>query len=234
MLEIVARNLQRIRDRVAQAAGDAGRLPDEVTLVAVTKYVGLDETRAVLRAGCRDLGESRPQQLWTKAAALADDPPRWHLIGPLQRNKIRHLLPHVSLIHSGESLRLLQAIDRVAGEMQLVATVLLEVNISGDATKHGFAPAELDDAEPLLGELRRLSNVRVQGLMAMAGLDSSADQSRRQFAELRRLRDRLQAASGGEIAFDQLSMGMSDDFEQAIAEGATIIRVGSALFEGLA
>ena len=234
MLEVILENVRRIRLRIEQAARAAGRGADDVTLVAVTKYVGLDETQALIQAGCCDLGESRPQQLGSKAEALANEPARWHLIGPLQRNKIRHLLPHVSLIHSGDSLRLLQAVDRVAGELGREVPVLLEVNVSGDEAKHGFAPAELEDAEPLLSDLARLRNLRIQGLMAMAGLGTTADQSRRQFARLRQLRDSLQPECPAEIQLDQLSMGMSDDFEQAIAEGATIVRIGSALFDGLA
>src|SRR5262249_9899568 len=153
----------------AEAARHSGREPDAVTLVAVTKYVDVDATRALIEVGCRDLGESRPQELWSKAAALEslsthDAPLRWHMIGHLQRNKVARTLPLVSLIHSGDSLRILEALNSAAVETARKLPVLLEVNISGDATKHGFAPTEI---EPLLDTLAANTSLDVRGLMAM-------------------------------------------------------------------
>jgi pyridoxal phosphate enzyme (YggS family) len=234
----LAENLARIRERIASAAARSGRPPEAVQLVGVTKYATAEVTRALATAGLIDLGESRPQSLWDKAAALADLSIRWHLVGHLQRNKVRRTLPIVSLVHSIDSLRLLGAIDE---ERALVAesggstrgqpvAALLEVNISGDAAKHGFQPAEL---EPLLAELPKFAHVRIRGLMAMASLDGGADRARRDFAALRELRDRLQTLAPAEVSLAELSMGMSDDYEVAIEEGATIVRVGSALFEGV-
>ena len=227
---IVADNVARIRQRMAEAAERAGRDPRDVTLVAVTKYVGQPEQRAVLDSGCTDLGESRPRDLWAKADAVTAPEVRWHMIGHLQRNKVRRTLPCLTWLHSGDNLRLLQAVDRIADEQDLTIQVLLEVNISGDPTKHGFAASELESALPQLVALRRL---RVGGLMAMAGRGSTPDEARRQFVALRELRDQLRAVGPRELPLDQLSMGMSSDFEQAIEEGATMIRVGSSLFEGL-
>jgi pyridoxal phosphate enzyme (YggS family) len=228
MLERVAANLANVRDRIAAAARSAGRSPDEVRLVAVTKYVDAATTRLLIEAGCHDLGESRPQELWDKAAALADSAIRWHLIGHLQRNKVRRTLPLVSLIHSGDSLRLLEVLNREAvGPL----SVLLEVNVSGEAAKHGFAPDELPRH---LEALAALTNLDIRGLMAMAALDDDPTTARRDFARLRELRDRLRREWAGRFALDELSMGMSGDFEQAVAEGATIVRIGSALFEGVA
>jgi pyridoxal phosphate enzyme (YggS family) len=225
----IARNVARVRGQIDEAARRSGRTADEVTLVAVTKYVGLPEIEALRAAGVTDLGESRPQALWEKGAACGDDV-RWHLVGHLQRNKIRRTLPQVALIHSVDSLRLLEALQREAEGLEMRTSVLLEVNVSGEAAKHGFAPDELP---PLLAELPRLPRVNVQGLMTMAARDGGAETARHNFAELRQLRDALQAELPAGESLDELSMGMSGDFAEAIAEGATLVRIGSTLFEGL-
>lgn len=224
----IAENLARIRAQIAEAAARGGRPPDAVTLVAATKYVGLPEIRALVEAGCLDLGESRPQQLWEKADALAGLPIRWHFIGHLQRNKAKRTLPAVHLLHSADNRPLLDVLDRLAGESGRRLPILLEVNISGEAAKHGFTPAELP---PLLDALPAFTNLEVRGLMGMAGLEGGPDETRREFAALRTLRDRLapQTPTGHSLA--ELSMGMSGDFQAAIEEGATIVRIGSALFE---
>lgn len=221
--------LRGIRSRIAAAAERSGRTVDEITLVAVTKYVDVDVTRKLVAAGCRTLAEARPQELWHKAEALADEAIEWHLIGHLQRNKIARTLPRVRLVHSGDSLRLLKAIDAEAKRAVLAPIpVLIEVNISGDAAKHGFRPAEL---EPIGPELAGLSHLAIGGLMCMAGREGDLDAARRDFAKLRLLRDRLRAVWPENMRLDELSMGMSGDFEVAIEEGATIVRIGSMLFE---
>jgi len=226
----IATNLAGLRERIALAASRCGRDADDVRCVAVTKYVDTPATRAVFDAGCHDLGESRPQQLWNKAEALSDIQPRWHMVGHLQRNKVARTVPLTSLIHSVDSLRLVREIDREAAKINRTVDVLLEVNISGDAVKHGFAPAE---TEPVLSAMVELSHVKVQGLMTIAHLEGGADVARRNFAALRHVRDRLKNVCPEVVSLAQLSMGMSRDFEAAIAEGATIIRVGSTLFEGI-
>lgn len=231
MARRIEENLAAVNDRMSRAATRSGRAPGDVRLVAVTKYVDIATTRLLCAVGCRDLGESRPQQLWNKAAALDDAGVRWHMIGSLQRNKIARLLPRASLIHAGDSLRLLQAIQEAAQSGgHPPVPLLLEVNVSGDAAKHGFAP---DEIEPLLPQLAALTSLRIRGLMAMSGLDSDAQATRAEFAKLRQLRDRLASVAPPGLSLDELSMGMSGDFEIAIEEGATIIRVGSALFEGV-
>lgn len=219
-----------MQGRIAAAATQAGRRPDDVRLVAVTKYVDATVTRMLVDAGCRDLGEARPQQLWDKAAALADLGIRWHLIGHLQRNKVRRTLPLVHLLHSGDSLRLLEEVNAEQTAQPAPLPVLLEVNVSGDAAKHGFA---IDDVAPLADALSQLTYLDVRGLMCMAGLEGAAAAARREFAALRELRDRLRREWSGRYTLDELSMGMSGDFEAAVAEGSTMVRVGSALFEGL-
>lgn len=227
--ERIAGNVAHVRERIAAAAQRAGRRPDDVTLVAVSKYVGVDEAQALVAAGCRDLGESRPQELWRKADSLGASAIRWHLIGHLQRNKVARTLPLISLLHSGDSLRLLESIHVENAAQGRVTPTLLEINVSGDATKHGFRP---DEVEPLGETLAALSGVEIRGLMAMAGLEGSPDDARREFAQLRELRDRLQTSWGDRFRLAELSMGMSGDFEIAIEEGATLVRVGSLLFEG--
>jgi hypothetical protein len=230
LVQQIAGNLREVQDRIAQSAAKSGRSADEVKLVAVTKYVGEAEIRALVRAGCDRLGESRPQQLFDKAPKLADLPIRWHMIGHLQRNKVRRTLPLVEMIHSADGLPLIEAIDRVAGESEIRMPLLLEVNISGETAKHGFGP---DQIAPALETLATLPNVEIRGLMCMAGLEGGPDAARADFAALRGLRDRLRADCPREISLEELSMGMSGDYQAAIEEGATIVRIGSALFEGI-
>jgi len=226
----IAANWRAACDDVRAATTAAGRDPEEVRIVGVTKYVDAATTAAVLDAGCGDLGEARPQQLVEKSLALADyaPHPRWHLIGSLQRNKVRRTVETADVIHSIDSLKLLHFVDSIAGELKRSPDVLLEVNISGDESKHGFTP---DDLLSHSDAFQQVARIRIVGLMGMAGLDADPDLAQRQFASLRELRDRLATGSG--LHLPELSMGMSDDFSQAIAEGATIVRIGSKLFEGL-
>jgi pyridoxal phosphate enzyme (YggS family) len=232
-------NLAIVRQRIGDAARRSGRSSQDITLVAVTKYVGDDLIADLVAAGCLDLGESRPQALWTKAAVIAErnqqqnapwQSVRWHLVGHLQRNKVAQTLPLVSLIHSVDSLRLLKAIDESAARQDRRVDVLIEVNISGDTAKHGFAAA---DVAPALPAIAALGRVHVRGMMCMAALEGDSRTARRNFAALRELRDRLAASKPDNVHLDDLSMGMSGDYEIAIEEGATIVRIGSALFEGL-
>ncbi|MBN2024801.1 MAG: YggS family pyridoxal phosphate-dependent enzyme [Pirellulales bacterium] len=226
----IAQNVAAIRGRIEDAAARSGRRGDEVELVAVTKYVGPDDIRALARCGCTVLGENRPQELAAKAAALADLPLRWHMIGTLQRNKVRRTLELVEMVQSIDGPKLLEAVDRIAGELGRRVPILLEVNISGEASKHGLRP---DEVEPLLTAWPACENVELRGLMGMSSWGGTPDQARREFAGLRELRDRLNVRLAGRVNLAELSMGMSGDFETAIEEGATMARIGSALFEGL-
>jgi PLP dependent protein len=226
----IAENLAQVRGRIAEAARSSGREPAAVTLLAVTKYVPTQVAAALVAAGCCELGESRPQELWSKASELANPAIHWHLIGHLQRNKIRRTLELVHLVHSVDSPRLLSALNQQAAELGRRPAVLLEANISGDITKTGMPPQEL---EPLLVQAPDFPHVKICGLMGMASLEGGADAARRDFARLRQLRDRLATICPANVSLTELSMGMSGDFEVAIAEGATIVRLGSALFEGI-
>lgn len=225
----LAERWRRVEAEVAEAAISAGRSPTSVRIVGVTKYVAAAVTRELVHCGCLDLGEARPQQLVDKAEALSDlAQVRWHLIGSLQRNKARRVVRVAHMIHSIDSLELLGYLDRVAGEEQRRVEGLLEVNVSGDASKHGFTPDSLLAAA---APLREAVNIRVIGLMGMSGLTADADEARRQFAVLRNLSQRLGEAAGRSLP--ELSMGMSGDYREAIAEGATMVRIGSSLFEGV-
>ena len=228
----IAENVAEVRGRIAEATARAGRSAGDVTLVAVTKYVSAEIVRPLVAAGCLDLGESRPQKLWEKAETLADLPIRWHMIGHFQRNKVHRTLPLLGMVHSVDSPRLLAAIDEDLEGIERTGPlpVLLEVNISGESAKHGVTPETI---EPFLAEVAAYRNVAVRGLMCMAGLEGGPDEARRDFAALRQLRDRLRKSCPPGVALDELSMGMSGDYEIAIEEGATLVRVGSALFEGV-
>lgn len=228
-MQAVSDNLARVRERIAAAAQRSGREAADITLVGVTKYVSAAATAALAGSGCLDLGESRPQQLWEKAASdeLQSLGARWHLVGHLQRNKVARTVPLVSLVHSVDSPRLLKAIDATAADCGKPQRVLLEVNTSGDEAKHGFSP---DGLEELVATLGDYPHTEVRGLMTMAAGDRRLQSAAANFAALRILREEL--ASGG-LDLPELSMGMSGDFEVAIAEGATLVRVGSALWEGV-
>jgi pyridoxal phosphate enzyme (YggS family) len=219
-----------VRAQVAEACQRAGRSVNDVAMIAVTKYVPAEVARALVEAGCRDLAESRPQQLWERAPLLADLAPRWHLVGHMQRNKVRRTLPLVSLLHTVDSQRLLDAIEAEAGAAGLAPHVLIEVNLTDDPGRSGVAEADL---EPLVAAASRARHVRLRGLMGMAGHpDGKAADARRDFARLRELRDRLARDVPADL-LRELSMGMSGDFAEAILEGSTMVRIGSALSEGL-
>ena len=226
--ETLAHNLALVRNRIETALAKAGRKPGDAKLVAVTKRAPVEWIRPLVELGAKDLGENYPQELWRKSELVADLGPRWHLIGHLQGNKAKRTLPLVRMIHSVDSLKLLETLDELAMDANDAPSVLLQVNTSAEASKHGWSP------ESILAEAERVaarSVLRIVGLMTMAPLDCDGDLARPYFARLRELRDNLRASTG--LPLPELSMGMSGDFEAAIAEGATLVRVGSAIFEGL-
>lgn len=226
----IAHNIDAVRSRIAAAAQRSGRSATDVTLVGVTKYVDVELTRLFPDAGCTVLGESRPQQLWEKAKRIPDPRVEWHLIGHLQRNKIRRTTPICTCIQSVDSLPLIELLERDGERRNQPMRALLEVNISGDRAKHGLTPPA---ALELAARLADLHYLRITGLMTIAALLSDAETAHADFAALRQLRDAMQARCGDTVSLSDLSMGMSRDFETAIEEGATIVRVGSALLEGV-
>ncbi|MGE3804777.1 MAG: YggS family pyridoxal phosphate-dependent enzyme, partial [Gemmataceae bacterium] len=225
-------NLQAVEERLRAACARAGRDRAEVTLVAVTKSTTVAIARLLPALGVADLAESRPQELWHKAEALAGQTVRWHQIGHLQRNKVERTLPLVQLIHSVDSWRLLAAIEQeCARSGRASVPVLLEVNVSREAQKHGLSPEDLSE---LPARLTPLQHVRVHGLMTMAAQVDDVGACRPTFRELRELREHWRGQLPPPHDLAQLSMGMSGDFEIAVEEGATLVRLGSILFEGLA
>jgi pyridoxal phosphate enzyme (YggS family) len=230
----IAANLERVRERMADAARRAGRNPEEITLVAVTKTIEPAMVKEATALGLRDFGENRVQEAEWKVPLLPEV--TWHMIGHLQRNKVKKALLIFDMIHSVDSLRLAQEIDRRASRIGARVPVLLEVNLSGEATKYGFRMAPLvtqrGEKETLFSyaeEVLRLPYLEVRGLMTMAPLVAQPEQARPYFQRLRGLREELKERFP-QVCWEDLSMGMTDDFEVAIEEGATMVRIGRAIF----
>jgi hypothetical protein len=224
--ETVKRNLKSVLRRIASAAERSGRAPEDVRLIAVTKTVGTDEIQALYDFGVRDFGESRIPAAQAKMEALAALDIRWHMIGRLQTNKARKAVGKFNLIHSLDSVRLGDALDRAAQVQSLTVDTLLEVNLGAEETKTGFDPNILPSA---IEELRRFERLHLVGLMTMAPMTDDPETVRSLFRQLRKLRDDLAATSAG-ASVRHLSMGMTQDYEVAIEEGADMVRVGTALF----
>jgi len=223
-MKSIAENLARVRDQIAQATAKANRNADDVALVAISKTHDAAKVREAIEAEQSLFGESRVQEARVKIPELPSNL-RWHFVGHLQKNKIRHALPLFELIQSVDSLALAQDINRVAEEDGLHPRILLEVNVAGEGSKFGFTPEKLrEDLENLLA-LPRLS---ILGLMTIPPIAEEAEASRKYFVQLRELRDRLQTEFHVDLA--QLSMGMTQDFAIAVEEGATLVRVGTAIF----
>lgn len=225
-------NHARVQERIAAALRRAGRL-DAIDLVAVTKTQSVEVVVAAYRAGMRLFGENRVEEAGPKAEALGrlivpDPPPAWHMIGHLQSRKAAHVLPWAGMVHSVDSTKLARRLNRSVADAQpgRPLPVLLEVNVSGEASKDGFTAAELPAA---LESIAALPHLRIAGLMTMAPIVEQAEFARPIFRELRRLRDEM-AGRFPDVRLEHLSMGMTDDFEVAIEEGATIVRIGRALF----
>jgi len=222
----IAENIQAVRERMAQAARRAGRDPEQVILVGASKMNDADACRAAIAAGIDALGENRVQEMTGKLAEHAYDGAPLHFIGHLQRNKVRQVVGKVSLIQSVGSLALLEEIDRQAEKLALVQDVLLEVNVGGEESKSGFAPQEL---LPAAETARTFSHIRVKGLMTIPPVQREEHGNFPYFEKVARMYVDI-GRNLYDNSFAYLSMGMSDDFEDAIAAGATMVRVGSAIF----
>ena len=223
MINIEA-NLNRVRDEIAQAAKVSGRNVTDVELVAVTKTHPAEVVREAIGAGQLLFGESKVQEARAKIPLLPSHL-RWHFIGHLQKNKIRHALPLFEMIHSVDSLGLAQAIDRIAQEDGLHLRILLEVNVAGEGSKFGFKATTL---RAKLESLLLLSRLSIEGLMCIPPLAEEVEASRKYFVELRELRDAIEKEF--QVKLPQLSMGMTNDYSVAVEEGATLVRVGTAIF----
>ncbi len=242
-IEQLRRNVARVRSDIAGACQRARRDPADVRLVGVTKYVSPTVLRELLGCGVDDIGESRPQQIaaraaecgpanldWPATGDVAGPHPRWHMIGHLQRNKIKMLLPHARIIHSIDSQRLAAAVASQAADLHATVDVFIEVNVSGESSKGGVSPSEAHQLADFIAAQR---GIRLRGLMTMAPFDADPETARPYFARLRVVLQELREGLAGATHLRHLSMGMSQDYVQAVEEGATFVRVGSALFEGL-
>jgi len=220
----VAENLERVREQVAEAAAKVGRAVDEIHLIAISKTHDAEKVRAAYEAGQTLFGESRVQEARAKIPLLPSSL-RWHFVGHLQKNKIRHALPLFELFHSVDSLALAQEMNRIANEDGMHPRVLLEVNVAGEGSKFGFKPETVRAEMELLLALPRLS---IEGLMIIPPVAEEAEASRKSFVRLRELRAVLEKEF--DVKLPHLSMGMTNDFPIAVEEGATLVRVGTAIF----
>lgn len=228
--DAIARNVREVLDRISRAAIRAGRRPETVRLVAVTKSVPAERISRAVDAGVRLLGENRLQEALPKLDALSGARDiRWHFIGQLQRRKVKAVVGKFVLIHSVDSVELAAEIDRRAGDAGIRQSVLLEINVGREATKTGFAP---DEAGRAVTALEAMPNLAVKGLMAIPPPGPDAEASRPYFRTLRELAGALASPSLRRVRMEELSMGMSQDFEVAVEEGATLVRIGTALFGG--
>ena len=231
------KNLATIRERIAAACDKASRSPEKVTVVAVTKTADLDTVKSLVEIGLTDIGESRAQQLNERVEELSawlqrrrtEASVRWHMIGHLQRNKVRHVLGAADVIHSVDSLRLAEEINSRAEKDDRTVDVLLQVNCAEEPQKSGCAVGAATHLAELICTLKRL---RLIGLMAMAPLSDEPEDARFAFARLRELFEEMRSEKIGGEAFVHLSMGMSQDYAVAVEEGATMLRIGTAIFEG--
>jgi len=223
----IPENIARVQERIAAACRSAGRNPDGVRLVAVTKKVSPERIRAAYAAGLRDLGENRLQEAKGKRPAVSDLAVTWHMIGHLQTNKAKAACELFHWVHSLDSWRLAEKLQHDAQDQKIELPVLLEVNLGEEASKSGVRESEVPS---LLEQLSPLTNLRVRGLMVIPPFLDDPEQVRPYFRRLRELAESLTVARIPNISLTELSMGMSHDFEVAIEEGATIIRVGTAIF----
>ena len=225
-MEQLRENLNIVEERICAACARAGRSRSEVTLIAVSKTKPVPMLQTVYDAGIREYGENKPQEIKDKYPQLPQDI-HWHMIGHLQRNKIKYIIDKVCLIHSVDSVSLAEAISKEAAKHDLVMPVLIEVNVAGEESKFGVTPEE---TEQLIRTISTLPNIRVEGLMTIAPYTENAEDNRSYFAALRKLFIDIKDKNIDNVNMCNLSMGMTGDYEVAIEEGATMVRVGTGIF----
>jgi len=224
---LISENFERVKSRIAAAASKAGSPLESIRLVAASKTISVEKITEALEAGVELFGENRVQEALEKIERLGQSGPKWHFIGHLQKNKVKQILGWFDLIHSVDSAPLAQVINEKSQARNLITPVLIQVNVSGEASKSGLAPNELENT---LRVLSKMPAVKVEGLMTIPPYAPDPEKSRRVFARLRELRDQMAELGMEGICLKELSMGMSNDFTVAIEEGATLVRVGSAIF----
>lgn len=223
---MVVENYRDVERRVCEACARAGRNRDEVTLIAVSKTKPLEAIEELITIGVTEFGENKVQEMCQKEEH-SSKPVHWHMIGTLQRNKVKYIVDKAHLIHSVDSLKLAQEIQKEAVKKQAEPSILIEVNIGNEETKSGVA---YEEAENLVKEIALLPNVHVKGLMCIAPFVENPEENREHFRRMEALRKKLQAENIPGVEMTELSMGMTGDFEVAIEEGATFVRVGTAIF----
>jgi pyridoxal phosphate enzyme (YggS family) len=219
-------NLNLVKKRIEEACAKSGRNPKDVTLVAVSKKKPEEDILELYRAGQRDFGENYIQELRTKQEDLPKDI-RWHMIGHLQRNKVKYIAGTIAMIHSVDSLELAETIDREALKNGRIIPILMEVNVAGEESKFGVRPEE---ADALAEQISHLQNVRLQGFMTSAPFAENPEEDRPVFRNLRKLSVDIGQKNYNNVTVDALSMGMTNDYSVAVEEGSTIVRVGTAIF----
>jgi pyridoxal phosphate enzyme (YggS family) len=226
-------NIRQVTDRMQEVCRRTGRNADEITLVAVTKTVSVDRIAEAYAGGIRDFGENRVQELLQKKDRLPEDI-RWHLVGHLQTNKVKYIADSIHLIHSVDGIRLAEEVERQAARLELPPIgrtrqidILIEVNTSGEPSKFGVKPEQAID---LIKRIAELSHVRIQGLMTVGAFIPNPEDVRPCFTRLRQLRDTVEHQNIAGVSMHHLSMGMTNDFEVAIEEGSTMVRIGTAIF----
>ena len=227
MEDVLQERLARVEERIRNAAQACRRPTDAVRLIAVSKTIPAEIVQQAIEAGVSDLGENYIQEAREKIDSLARFPVNWHFIGHLQSNKAKYAVRMFDLIHSVDSLKLAKELDRHARLNDKIQSVLVQVNVAKEESKSGIY---VEDTLRLVTEISRLENIAVKGLMTMPPIFNAPEKVRPYFAELRRLRDKIKAEAIPNVAMDELSMGMTGDFEAAIAEGATMVRIGTAIF----
>ncbi len=222
---MIAENLAEVRERISQAIQKSGREPDSVRLITVSKQISVDRIEEARTAGAVVFGENKIQEAIPKIEQMGAEGISWHFIGHLQKNKVKFLDERFDLIHSVDSLELAEKIAKHCQSESRVQRILLQVNVSGEAAKFGMEPNEL---EKQMAEFSQLQGIQVEGLMTIPPFDTDPENSRRHFSRLRELREQYEKQNG--LRLNELSMGMSHDFEVAVEEGATLVRVGTAIF----
>ena len=223
---MISENLVQVRENIVRACERVGRNPDEVLLVAVSKTKPVSMLKEAFDAGCRDFGENKVQEIQDKYPAMPGEA-RWHMIGHLQRNKVKYIVDKISMIHSVDSLRLAQTIQSEAKKHQVRVPILLEVNVAEEESKFGLSVAE---TFPLAEQISQLENIHIQGLMTIAPYVEDPEENRWVFRELKKLSVDIAAKNIDNVDMFVLSMGMTGDYEVAIEEGATMVRVGTGIF----
>jgi len=228
-METIKKNLEKINEKIKKAALKANRSPEDIKLVAVTKTATVEQIKEAISAGVKTIGENKVQEAKGKYQVLSADIAdiEWHLVGHLQTNKVKYAIEIFDLIHSVDSIKLAEEIDKRSLQFGIMTNILVEVNVSGEETKYGIKPEEV---EPFLKEISEFSRIKVRGLMTIAPIAEDKEEVRPYFRKLRELSEKIENKNIKNVKMDYLSMGMTDDFEVAIEEGANMVRIGRGIF----